>query len=256
MDNGDFSVELSTDLKDNNLKHIKVYNKLYDLITNGVFPIGYQLPSEPELASKMQVSRVTLRRSLALLRDDGLISNIRGKGNFVISPDSPDNSLKFVKEVQHPFYACTTNTIDEVELSFKIDPPTETMLKSLKTNTSVVVTCKRWYKTQGKVVGFSLTFVPVETVTQYKIDLNEPKELELFLENTIYSQTIKAFTVMEYTTEGNIVSGKYKFSDKDSFIILYEDLFSTENQTIMHTRHYIPTEHFRVHFNLSATFEF
>lgn len=244
------------DNKDNHLKHIKVYNKLYDLITNGVFPIGYQLPTEPELASKMEVSRVTLRRSLALLREDGLISNVRGKGNFVTSPIDDNQPHQYIKKIQHPFYACSTLSINEVEVNFRIEPPSEVMLKALKYNTAVVVVCERWYKSDGVYVGFSLTFLPIESITEFKINLNEPKELEVFIENTIYSQTIKASTVMKYTTDGNTVSQKHKISDNDSFILLYENLFSKDNKIIMHTRYYIPTDNFKVYINLNDKYEF
>ena len=50
------------------LKHVKVYNRLYSMIQDGVYPPGSQLPSEPELALQMDVSRMTLRRALALLQ--------------------------------------------------------------------------------------------------------------------------------------------------------------------------------------------
>ena len=64
------------------LKHVKVYNRLYSMIQDGVYPPGSQLPSEPELALQMDVSRMTLRRALALLQEDNLVINIRGKGKF------------------------------------------------------------------------------------------------------------------------------------------------------------------------------
>ena len=59
------------------LKHVKVYNRLYSMIQDGVYPPGSQLPSEPELALQMDVSRMTLRRALALLQEDNLVINIR-----------------------------------------------------------------------------------------------------------------------------------------------------------------------------------
>ena len=74
------------------LKHVKVYNRLYSMIQDGVYPPGSQLPSEPDLAQQMDVSRMTLRRALALLQEDDLVINIRGKGNFINETD-PDAAL-------------------------------------------------------------------------------------------------------------------------------------------------------------------
>ena len=65
---------------------MRVYDQLYRLIQEGVFPAGSQLPSEPVLAGQLSVSRMTLRRALALLQEDHLVKNIRGKGNFICAP--------------------------------------------------------------------------------------------------------------------------------------------------------------------------
>ena len=83
------------------LKHVKVYNRLYSMIQDGIYPPGSQLPSEPELAQQMDVSRMTLRRALALLQEDDLVINIRGKGNFINGTD-PDAALPGMETIQHP----------------------------------------------------------------------------------------------------------------------------------------------------------
>lgn len=67
----------------NKLKHVQVYNKIFNMIQDGTYSPGMQLPSEPELAGQLNVSRATLRKSLALLQEDHLVKNIRGKGNFI-----------------------------------------------------------------------------------------------------------------------------------------------------------------------------
>jgi DNA-binding GntR family transcriptional regulator len=44
---------------------------------------GTQLPSEPELAQRWAVSRETVRKAMALVRDMGLADTRRGVGHFV-----------------------------------------------------------------------------------------------------------------------------------------------------------------------------
>ncbi len=70
--------------KSKKLRYVEVYNKLYKMIKEEDLPDNYRLPSEPELAKYLGVSRTTLRQALSLLQDDGLIKNIRGKGNFIV----------------------------------------------------------------------------------------------------------------------------------------------------------------------------
>lgn len=57
----------------NKLKHVQVYNKIFNMIQDGTYSPGMQLPSEPELAGQLNVSRATLRKSLALLQEDHLV---------------------------------------------------------------------------------------------------------------------------------------------------------------------------------------
>jgi DNA-binding transcriptional regulator YhcF (GntR family) len=52
-------------------------------ITAGQLPAGALLPSEPELAERWDVSRETVRKAMALLRDMGLTETRRGVGHFV-----------------------------------------------------------------------------------------------------------------------------------------------------------------------------
>ena len=70
--------------KSKELRYVTVYNKLFKMINEGTFLEDSRLPSEPDLAKELGISRTTLRQALALLQDDGLIKNIRGKGNYII----------------------------------------------------------------------------------------------------------------------------------------------------------------------------
>lgn len=74
--------------KTKKLKHVKIYNELYEPIQNGTYPPGSQLPPETSLSTTMNVSRMTLRKALTLLREDGLIKNVQGVGHFVREPKS------------------------------------------------------------------------------------------------------------------------------------------------------------------------
>jgi GntR family transcriptional regulator len=45
--------------------------------------IGPRVPSIMELAEESELSAATVKRALALLRDEGLIYTVRGRGTFV-----------------------------------------------------------------------------------------------------------------------------------------------------------------------------
>ncbi len=66
--------------------------RLGTAIRLGVFPRGTTLPSERELATRLAVSRATLREAMAALREAGLVETRRGRGGGTIvtlKPASP-----------------------------------------------------------------------------------------------------------------------------------------------------------------------
>lgn len=69
---------------------VPLYYQLQELlkeqIESGVWAPGDALPSEPDLARSMGVSRVVVRQALAILDDDRQIVRIRGRGTFVAQP--------------------------------------------------------------------------------------------------------------------------------------------------------------------------
>lgn len=61
-----------------------IYATLRKQILTGVFPYNSLLPSEKDLASQFQVSRITSKRALNELAKDGYIERFAGKGSFVV----------------------------------------------------------------------------------------------------------------------------------------------------------------------------
>lgn len=63
------------------------YRQVADLLRGGIesgeYAPGSSLPSEPDLASRFGVSRVTINRAVQLLRGEGLVKVLRGRGTVV-----------------------------------------------------------------------------------------------------------------------------------------------------------------------------
>lgn len=65
------------------IRYREIADTLRQRIENGTFGAGQVLPSEASLSREFDASRVTVRKALELLRDDGLISSRQGAGWFV-----------------------------------------------------------------------------------------------------------------------------------------------------------------------------
>jgi GntR family transcriptional regulator len=65
------------------LAYLRLRRSLQKMIENGDLPPGHALPSERELANLLALSRVTVRKAIAGLADDGLLTQRHGAGTFV-----------------------------------------------------------------------------------------------------------------------------------------------------------------------------
>ena len=69
----------------------KIYNDIVKCIETGEYSIGDRVPSEMELAEKFGVSRITSKKALKILEQNGLIERMRGRGSFVKKSKVPNN---------------------------------------------------------------------------------------------------------------------------------------------------------------------
>jgi GntR family transcriptional regulator len=71
-------------------RRVPLYYKLYEVlranIVSGKWNPGHQLPSETELIQQFGVSRITARKALSELVNEGLIYREQGRGSFVSHP--------------------------------------------------------------------------------------------------------------------------------------------------------------------------
>ncbi|STO31427.1 Trehalose operon transcriptional repressor [Fusobacterium necrogenes] len=221
-------------------KCVAVYDKLFKLIKDGEFEENGKLPTEPELAKMMEVSRMTLRQALALLQEDGIIKNIHGKGNFIIQ--SQNRYKKGLEILYHPIYTSLDIEIDEVELEFKIEPPSDYTIKVLGRKSPVVIFVDRWYKVKGKGIAYTLSLIPIETITEEKIDLDDKISLLKFLEESSYQKARHSTLNINYSIAGNFTSMKYPISKNDKSWLLEEILYVKSEYPIVHHKHYLPIE--------------
>lgn len=65
--------------------YYQIYQYIVDKVKNGEWKLGSQIPVENDLAEYFDVSRMTLRHALNLLKQEGVIISKPGVGSFVAS---------------------------------------------------------------------------------------------------------------------------------------------------------------------------
>ena len=143
-----------------NREFMPVYYQLADdlkqQIESGELKPGDVVPSESQLVSEYGVSRVTVRRGLAILLEAGLIETIRGKGNFVAKPIFNQVTLTFkendsLKENKHDYKLLGVKRIS-------VDPATGAML-GVAEGTKVFM-IKRLIKGENGPIGIDIKYLP------------------------------------------------------------------------------------------------
>lgn len=72
-------------------KYKVAYGALLSRLVSGRYPVGGRLPTEDELARTFDISRVTIRRSLDMLVNEGFLERRQGSGYTVISLSPPSS---------------------------------------------------------------------------------------------------------------------------------------------------------------------
>lgn len=71
----------------------KIMNLIKEDIVNKVYVPGDRIPSETELCNKYEASRITIRKAIEGLENQGLLTRVHGKGTFVRRGYRKDISL-------------------------------------------------------------------------------------------------------------------------------------------------------------------
>src|SRR6056297_1368072 len=78
--------------------YLQVKESLAEKIKNDQFAIGNYLPTERELCEEYDVSRITVRRALEELEDEGFVVKERSKGVKVIN-----QSIQYIKSALNQY---------------------------------------------------------------------------------------------------------------------------------------------------------
>jgi GntR family transcriptional regulator len=100
----------------------RVRDELVQRIVRREFAPGQQLPTERDLSTEFGVSRVTVRRAIAALTDEGVVFAVQGRGTFVRTPhlaEPPNVLLSF-----HDLVAHENVTVTALPLHVDVRPAT------------------------------------------------------------------------------------------------------------------------------------
>lgn len=132
--------------------YLKIVSDIKQKILKGEYLPGNMLESETALMRTYETTKITIRKSLALLTSEGFIYSIPGKGNFVCKPETNLYTLSFNK------FDKLNVQIDEVQLlSVRVLNVTDIpgiYVKLQITEEEMVIEIRRLLCSMEKVIAF------------------------------------------------------------------------------------------------------
>lgn len=161
-------------------RYIRVYSSIRDWIYQGTYRPGSQLPTEAELCELFQVSRITTRKAVDMLVDEGLVTRQAGRGTFVVDDlaDAPvtGDMEQLLRKVRRLGQYTGISRPEIAEL-----PADAETRKDLDLPAGAMVQRASHVRLlDGKPIGYVVTWLPSELKVRFALnELNESPMLTL-----------------------------------------------------------------------------
>ena len=228
-------------------KYVEVYNEILKLIQDGFYPEDSRLPAEEELSVQMNVSRMTLRQALLLLKEDGIIEAKHGSGNYVKKVLNQDEVG--LEERGNPVRRLCIPPIETTEISLELRPTTEYVHQIFGRKTAVGLDVRRFYKSGAAVVAYSLSTILTDVMDEFQMNLNEQDQIQNFLEEEIYETAYRVRLEAKFLPENKGMKEAGLKSESDMYLVMFEQIYNQQGNLLVFTKHYIAAEEVRILMN-------
>lgn len=226
--------------KENAARYAIVYNKILQMIQEGMYPEGSKLPSEPILAEQMNVSRSTLRQALALLQEDGIIEARRGVGNFVRK--TIDVNATGLEKMDNPLHKSCVEETDHTRIEILPGISTQYTERIFKRKMPLVLAVHRYYEKEGKVQAYAFSHIAADCQYLNQINLNDEEAFLQFLENGIYEYAHSRKCEVKVVQMTDNLEDKEIQNASGLFQMIREAVLDVNGDVIAVTKFYIPIE--------------
>ncbi|MCB2188267.1 MAG: GntR family transcriptional regulator [Deltaproteobacteria bacterium] len=188
--------------------YYQIKETINDWVISGEYGPGAKLPSENELAELFQVSRLTVRRAISLLIQEGLLHARRGEGTFVTSNQEFINSfsLEFSGFMDDLFYQISKSHPKTVQIE-RIKPSHYILEKlQLDEDTPEIVYIRRVRFLRDKSFAVTVNYLPVDIGSRFTAEDLFRRPLLKILEQDMGICFTEAFQTIEASFSNQQIS--------------------------------------------------
>lgn len=113
------------------IKYKTIYDSIKDKILNKEYPANSKIPDEISLCKEYNCSRMTMKKALDLLVQEGLLYRKRGQGSFVMSSNNSKGQIVIPEKELQGFTKSSQGNVTSKILEFKLEFANEEIANNL-----------------------------------------------------------------------------------------------------------------------------
>jgi len=216
-------------------KAIPLYYQLETIlrkrIKSGEFLPETSLPSEEALATEYEVSRITVRKALSSLENEGILVRQRGRGTF-ISDIVPDFKQPRLTGSIEDLILMGIRTQTQVLSSAWIDPP-EIIRERLRIESGQkVLRIEKLRSIEGEPFSHVFNYLPIEIGEKLPSNLIELKPMLMILEDELGIRATEADQSVEATIADTELASILKIRVGDPLLKVERTVYNNKNNPV------------------------
>lgn len=220
--------------------------QLAELIANT--PPGQRLPSEPQLAKDLGVSRATLREAMRAFEGQGLIRRRQGKGTFVVQhPRVIETGLEVLESIETLARRINLD-VSMGECVISQQSADETIAHNLGLEVgSRVVRVERVISADNRPVAFLVDILPEDILTPEELDEGFTGSVLDFLLRRGAPHLTESFTEIRAVAASSEIARRLEIQRGDVLLMFQAQLYDATGRVVDFSQSYFLPGYFRFH---------
>jgi GntR family transcriptional regulator len=220
--------------------------QLAELIANT--PPGQRLPSEPQLAKDLGVSRATLREAMRAFEGQGLIRRRQGKGTFVVQhPRVIETGLEVLESIETLARRINLD-VSMGECIISQQGADETIARGLSLEVgSQVVRIERVISAENRPVAFLVDILPDDILTPEELGEGFTGSVLDFLLRRGVPHLTESFTEIRAVAASSEIARRLEIQRGDVLLMFQAQLYDAAGRVVDFSQSYFLPGYFRFH---------
>lgn len=209
---------------------------------------GGRLPSEPELAESLGVSRATLREAMRTFETQGVIRRKQGSGTYVNHPPRVlDSGLEVLESIERIAERTGLSVkMGDLKIEHRQVQADDRELFSLQPDAEVVH-ISRMIQAEDRPVAYLIDTLPVDILTPDQLKEGFTGSILDLLLQRRDPQLLTSRTEIQAVTATSQVARALGIQRGDVLLCFIADLFTTLGRVIDHSQSFFLPGYFRFH---------